>query len=131
MSTDDLSLQENSCEGKTLLPLLICLGFLLPSSTELQKFLFPFGSSRLFLTVFLQLASSFLMTVKIMTFSLVSQVHFINIICLSFALSRTKDNALFDCFVVTYQPLYLNINNRFWHCQQLDLCWSGPCVRGS
>lgn len=75
MPAEDRSLQENSSEGKGIsLPLLICLGFLLPSSTELRKFLFPFGSSRLFLSVFLQLASSFLMTVKITALSLLSSL---------------------------------------------------------
>lgn len=29
-----------------------------------------------------------------------------------------------------YQLLYLNINSRFWHCQQLDICCSGADDRG-
>ena len=29
-----------------------------------------------------------------------------------------------------YQLLYLNINSKFWHCQQLDICCSGAVDRG-
>ena len=46
------------------LPLLICLWFLLPSLTELQRFLFPFGSFLPFLITSPQLSSSFSVTEK-------------------------------------------------------------------
>jgi len=46
------------------LPLLVCLWFLLPSLTELQRFLFPFDSFLPFLITSPQLSSSFSVTKK-------------------------------------------------------------------